>query len=107
MPRSLQFEIVFDDAVATHFSAIDRRDRSAILDVIQQQLGHEADVLTRNRKPLRIPNSLSANWELRCGKNNRYRVFYDLDVDERKVVVLAVGRKVGNGLYIGNEEFEL
>lgn len=107
MAQGLRFEIVIDDAVATHFSVIHRRDHSAILDAIQQQLEHEAHVSTLNRKPLRIPNSLNASWELRCGKNNRYRVFYDLDIDERTVVVLAVGRKVGNRLTIGDEEFEL
>ena len=55
----------------------------------------------------RIPNSLNATWELRCGMNNRYRVFYDVDVDDWLVIVLAVGRKLGNRLMIGNEEIEL
>lgn len=64
-------------------------------------------VSTRNRKPLRIPNTLNATWELRCGANNRYRVFYDVDVEDDFVVVLAVGRKVGNRLMIGSEEFLL
>ena len=39
--------------------------------------------------------------------NNRYRVFYDIDVEDRIVIVLAVGRKLGGRLYIGNEELEL
>ena len=107
MSSVLQFEIIFDDAVEAHFAAIDRKDHSSILDVIEQQLRYEADIRTRSRKPLRIPNLLNASWELRCGLNNRYRVFYDVDVEGRLVVVLAVGQKRGNGLYVGNEEFDL
>lgn len=102
-----RFEIIFDDAVETHFAAIDRKDHSLVLDAIEQQLSHEAAIQTRNRKPVRIPNSLNATWEMRCGMNNRYRVFYDIDVEDRIVVVLAVGRKLGGRLYIGNEELEL
>lgn len=102
-----QFEIIFDDAVEAHFAAIDRKDHASILGAIEQQLSHEATTRTRNRKPLRIPNSLNATWELRCSASNRYCVFYDVDVDDRFVVVLAVGRKLGNRLMIGNEEFEL
>ena len=101
------FEIIFDDAVETHFAAIDRKDHSLVLDAIEQQLSHEAAIQTRNRKPLRIPNSLNATWEMRCGMNNRYRVFYDIDVEDRIVVVLAVGKKLGGRLHIGNEELEL
>ncbi len=103
----LPFEIIFDNAVAMHFTAIDHRDHSPILDVIEQQLRYEAITKTRNRKPLRIPNLLDATWELRCGWHNRYRVFYDVDIENRFVIVLAVGHKLGNRLVIGNEEFEL
>lgn len=78
-----------------------------ILDAIEMQLGFEPVTPTRNRKPLRIPNTLNATWELRCGTDNRYRVFYDVDVDARIVVVLAIGRKVRNHLSIGSEEFSL
>jgi mRNA-degrading endonuclease RelE of RelBE toxin-antitoxin system len=107
MPGILKFEIILDEAVATHFATIERKDRVSVLDAIEQQLRHEAIVRTSNRKPLRIPNSLNATWELRCGANNRYRVFYDVDVEEGLVTVLAVGRKVGNILIVGDEVFEL
>ena len=107
MSEQLPFEIIFDDAVQAHFAAIERKDHSTILDAIEQQLAHEPNQKTRNRKALRIPNSLNATWELRCGMNNRYRVYYDVDVDDWLVIVLAVGRKLGNRLMIGNEEIEL
>ena len=107
MSEQLSFEIIFDDAVRAHFAAIERKDHALIFDVIEQQLSHEPHIKTRNRKPLRIPNSLDATWELRCGMNNRYRIFYDVDVDGRLVIVLAAGRKLGSRLMIGTEEMEL
>lgn len=107
MSEHLPFEIIFDDAVRAHFGAIERKDHSLILDVIEQQLAYEPNQETRNRKALRIPNSLDATWEVRCGANNRYRIFYDVDVEDRVVIVLAVGRKLDNRLLIGSEELEL
>lgn len=107
MSQRLRFEIIFDRTVSAHFASIDRKDRTLILDAIEEQLGLDPTVPTRNRKALRIPNMPNASWELRCGANNRYRVFYEVDVDARLVVVLAVGRKIRSSLWIGNEEFSL
>ncbi len=101
------FDIVLDDALYGHFNTIDRKDRRLILDIIEKQLTYEPAIQTQNRKPLRIPNTLNATWELRCGTNNRYRVFYDVDIESRVVVVLAVGRKIRNALWIGGEEIRL
>jgi mRNA-degrading endonuclease RelE of RelBE toxin-antitoxin system len=42
-----------------------------------------------------------ADWELRIG---RYRVFYDVDVANRVVRILAVGVKERNRLLIGGQE---
>lgn len=107
MPRRRGFRITVDEMVAAHLSAIDRKDRALILDAIEQQLTYDPISPARNRKPLRIPNTLSATWELRCGTNNRYRVFYDVDGEQGLVIVLAVGRKLRNSLWIGEEEFVL
>lgn len=107
MSREPLFDIIFDDAIQAHFATIERKDQSLILDAIEQQLSYEPNHATRNRKALRIPSTLDATWELRCGANNRYRVFYDVVVDERLVVVLAVARKLGNRWMIGNEEIVL
>lgn len=63
--------------------------------------------MTRNRKPLRGPNVLGAEWELRCGPGNRYRVFYEIDQAARRVSVLAIGLKLRERLRIGNEEIDL
>lgn len=107
MPKRLRFAIVVDEQVASHLTAIERQDHTLILDAIEQQLAYEPSQPTRNRKALRIPNALNATWELRAGSHNRYRVFYDVDVDNRVVVILAIGRTSGNRLTIGKEEFVL
>jgi hypothetical protein len=64
-------------------------------------------VETRNRKPLRQPAAFSAEWEIRFGPGNRFRVLYDVDTEHAEVHILAVGREVRNRLFIGGEEIEL
>ena len=67
----------------------------------------EPGVETRNRKPLRQPAPLAAEWEIRFGPENRFRVLYEIHEDEREVHVLAIGEKEGNRLLIGGEEVGL
>ena len=62
---------------------------------------------TRNRKPLKRPVAFEAEWEIRLGPDNRFRVFYEVDREERVVYILAIGVKERNRLYIGGEEVEL
>jgi hypothetical protein len=73
---------------------------------IEQQLSNQPGVETRNRKPLQRPSSIGADWELRCGPNNCFRVLYRI-AEALEIYVLAVGIKDGNRLLIGGEEFEL
>ena len=61
---------------------------------------------TRNRKPLKRPIAFGADWELRLGPDNRFRVFYQVNAEYRQVRILAVGIKVRNQLFVGEEEFE-
>jgi hypothetical protein len=63
-------------------------------------------VETRNRKPLKRPIAFGADWELRLGPDNRFRVFYQVMPASRLVRVLAVGVKERNRLFFGGEEFE-
>jgi hypothetical protein len=74
---------------------------------IEEQLSHAPATETRNRKPLEEPASFGATWELRFGPKNTFRIFYDVNHDERTVSVLAIGVKEGNRLLIGGQEFEL
>jgi hypothetical protein len=73
---------------------------------IEVHLLHEPDVETRNRKPLKRPISFGADWELRLGSDNRFRVFYQVSDQNREVRVLAIGIKDRDRLYFGGEEFE-
>jgi len=74
---------------------------------IQEQLTHEPLTETRNRKPLLPDGEIDADWELRFGPNNCFRVFCSVDEDRREVQVLAIGVKRGNRLFIAGEEIKL
>ena len=79
-----------------------KRDQRLVVNGMENQLKHEPDRETRNRKRLR-PNQL-AEWEVRV---DRFRVFYDVDDEAEMVKVVAVGYKEGSRLIIRNKEFEL
>ena len=72
----------------------------SVLDAVDEQLQHQPNVETRNRKPMR-PNPV-APWELRIGQ---LRVYYE--VDAGIVRILAVGVKDRNVVRIGKEVMEL
>jgi len=90
---------------AVHRAAIETKYHSLIQSEIEGQLLFEPEVETRNRKPLKRPLSFGAQWELRLGPDNRFRVFYQVRADEREVRILAVGVKDRSRLLIGGEEF--
>jgi len=46
------YRIVYDVEVRRHLAAIDQKYHSLIRQAIGQQLSHQPDVETRNRKPL-------------------------------------------------------
>ena len=86
---------------------IDAKYHSLIRQAINQQLRFEPLSETRNRKPLLEPTSLEADWELRFGPNNRFRVFYAVDQEAHDVRVVAVGVNDRDRLYVGGEEMRL
>ena len=79
-----------------------KHERQLIVDQIDEQLSHEPSHETRNRKRLR-PNSV-AEFELRITK---FRVFYDVDENERVVKIDAIGHKEGSCLLIRGKEYQL
>ena len=101
------FAIRYDPQVAGQIRSIGRRWFGLIRETIEQQLTHEPETETRNRKPLRKPSVLAPAWELRFGPDNSFRVFYRVVPEKQEVHVLAVGTKRGNRLMVGGEEFEL
>lgn len=96
------YDIEFADEVSNHLEYLTARQRSLVLDAVEEQLIYQAIVETRNRKIMR-PNSL-AQWELRVGD---LRIFYIVDAQQSLVSIMAVGIKVGNKLYIAGEEIRL
>jgi mRNA-degrading endonuclease RelE of RelBE toxin-antitoxin system len=106
MTKKPPFALVYADEVKKHLRAIETKHYSLIQSEIEGQLLFEPDVETRNRKPLKRPISFRADWELRLGPDNRFRVFYQVKGESRIVRVLAIDVKDGNRLFIGGEEFE-
>ena len=62
----------------------------------------EPTTATRNRKRLR-PNQL-AEWELRIGD---FRVFYDVDQENKLIKIEAVGYKKRSQLFIRGKAYKL
>jgi hypothetical protein len=106
MAKQQPFALVYAAEVKLHLRPIEAKYRSLIGSEVEAQLLFEPDVETRNRKPLKRPIGFGADWELRLGPKNRFRVFYQVNPESREVLVLAVGVKEGNRLFIGGEEFK-
>jgi mRNA-degrading endonuclease RelE of RelBE toxin-antitoxin system len=92
------YEIVFSDDARAHLSGFAAGQRRIILGRVGALLASEPARETRNLKVLR-PNPLS-KYELRIGA---FRVFFEVDQESNKVLVLAVGRKEGNRLTIAGK----
>jgi mRNA-degrading endonuclease RelE of RelBE toxin-antitoxin system len=107
MPKRKRFALTYPPILKQHLKSIEAKYYSLIRESIEAQLQFEPDVETRNRKPLKRPVVFGAKWEIRFGADNRFRVFYRVDHDEQQVVILAIGEKVGNRLFIGGEEVEI
>jgi hypothetical protein len=107
VPKKLPFTLVYAPVVVEHLSAIDAKFDSLIREKIEEQLLYEPDRETRNRKPVEQPAAFQAEWEIRFGPHNRFRVFYQIRHEDREVHVVAVGVKKRNRLLIGGEEVTL
>ena len=88
------FSIDYAEGVAEDIAALRAFDRAQLLDRIEEQLSHEPNQETRNKKKLpglKAPwDAVLPVWELRVGD---YRVFYDVDGAQRQVAVRAIRRK--------------
>jgi mRNA-degrading endonuclease RelE of RelBE toxin-antitoxin system len=96
------YDIQFTPSALDDIGWFKKRERKIIVDGIADQLHRDPAGETRNRKRLR-PNATS-EWELRIEK---YRIFYDLNHEERVVEVKVVGDKRGNRVVVRGEEYEL
>jgi hypothetical protein len=107
MGKTPPYVLMYDPEVSRHLAAIELKYHSLIRTTIKEQLEFEPERVTRNRKPLQRPVELGARWELRLGPDNRFRVFYRVDVEQGQVRILAIGVKERNRLFIAGEDVEL
>ena len=77
-------------------------EKKSILQAIKEHLSYEPLKETRNRKKLR--ENILAPWELRNGK---YRIFYKVENDIVTVIVVSIGMKKHNTLFIRGKEVML
>jgi mRNA-degrading endonuclease RelE of RelBE toxin-antitoxin system len=105
VPDSRRYALIFAPEVIQDLDVIDRKQHSFIRRQTRLRLSTEPEKEARNRKPLDVPAPFGAQWELRFGPGNRYRVFYEVDPEEGTVTVLAIGTKIRDVLRIGREEF--
>ena len=98
------FIINFTQTAAGHVRAFTMFQQKIILDAVEEQLRHNPNVETRNRK--RLGKNELSDWELRV---QNFRVFYDviLVTNRRVVKIKAVGHKEHNMLYIGGKVVQL
>jgi mRNA-degrading endonuclease RelE of RelBE toxin-antitoxin system len=94
----MPFKITITEDADRQFRALPVRDQRILEAAILSRLQHQPTTPTKAIKRLR-PNPL-VEFELRAGD---LRALYN--VEEEDVVVLIVGRKVGNTLTVEGEEF--
>jgi len=94
----MPFKITITDDADRQLRSLPVRDQRILEAAILSRLEHQPTTATKAIKRLR-PNPL-AEFELRAGD---LRGLYNVEGDE--VVVLIVGRKVGNKLIVEGEEF--
>lgn len=106
MPKRPKFTLSFAPEAVEHLDMIGSKYHGLLRRTIKEQLTFTPAEETRNRKPLVQPAPFAASWELRCGPDNRFRVFYDVDLAALQVQVLAIGVKDRKQLYFGTEEYD-
>ena len=88
------YAIEFSEGVKEDIKRLRGYDSRIILEAIETQLTHTPHVETKHRKLLRnlVPpfEAIAPIWQLRVGA---FRVFYDVNEEERRVSVRAIRRK--------------
>jgi hypothetical protein len=106
MGRRVPFTLRFAPEAVEHLDAVDVKYYGLLRRAIREQLRFDSTVETRNRKPLNDPAPFDACWELRCGPDNRFRVFYNVNEASHEVEILAIGVKDRSRLFIGGREYK-
>jgi len=106
MPKRAPFALCFAPEAVEHMDLVELKYHRLLRRKMAEQLSYRPAEETRNRKPLEKPAPFEATWELRCGPDNRFRIFYEVDTESRTVRVLAIAVKDRNRLWIGGKEYE-
>ncbi len=107
MTKRPKFTVKYAPITKSHIKTIDRKYYSLIRTAIESGLQYEPDIETIHRKPLKRQVAFEAEWELRFGPDNRFRVFYDIDMEAHEVNILAIGEKERDRIFIGGKEIKL
>ena len=99
---NMKFSIKIAESALDDLKWFKKYERVLILDAIDKQLAYEPMAETRNRKILR--DNILLRWELRVDK---YRVFYNVDENNRIVDITAIGYKEHNKLFISGKEVKI
>ena len=99
----MRYSIEYSLDAVIHLAGLKKRDQRLVLDGVDRNLSHRPLKISRNLKRMRL--NLLADWELRLGDLRVYYVVQEEPIN--RVSVVAVGKKVGNRLYIAGEEFPL
>lgn len=91
----MRYKIEITEDAKADLSFFKVSERKEILSDIKKQLLYEPLKETRNRKKLR--DNPIAPWELRVGK---YRIFYEVENDIVTVIIISIGLKKHNVLFI-------
>jgi mRNA-degrading endonuclease RelE of RelBE toxin-antitoxin system len=99
----VRYEIHVTPAARRRLQSLTARDRRIVVDAVRKRLELEPDRPARNRKLLAAGGV--APWELRAG---RLRVYYEVEArPQRRVVVLAIGIKVRNEVFLAGKRIQL
>lgn len=96
----MTFDITITDEADAQLRALPVRQQRVLEAAIEARLRDQPASPTKSIRRLR-PNPL-AEFELRV---QDLRVLYNVEADNSEVVLLVVGRKVGNKLMVGGKEF--
>jgi hypothetical protein len=107
MTGKQKYALIYALITKVHLGAIDRKFYALVRTTIERFLQYDPDVESRNKKPLKRQVAFEAEWELRFGPDNRFRVFYDIDFNSLEIHILAIGEKRGNRLFVGGKEIKL
>jgi mRNA-degrading endonuclease RelE of RelBE toxin-antitoxin system len=98
------YSIEYSPDAIKHIRKLPADRRAMVVDQLEERLTYEPTVPARHRKRMDPDKKFFvAPWELRLGD---VRVYYAVEEETKKVIVLAVGIKQREKLFIGGREVE-